>query len=244
MAFVLLNSRIFAGAADLTGAANKSGLSSSFEDKDATNYGSGGWKDVLGGLADTQISAGGQWAAGDPGCVDDTLWDAVNGRRPIPWTFCPESANVGSLAWFTSALTSSYKLGDAVGEVAPWEASARGTEPLLRGVVAHPPGMPRAANGAGSWVNVGTLAGSQRLYAALHVLSVAGTAPALTVSVESAQDDAGTGSMERLTLPAVTAPGGRFASVAGPVTDQWWRVSWSIAGDSPSILFVAALGVA
>ncbi|WP_329426831.1 hypothetical protein OG339_42235 [Streptosporangium sp. NBC_01495] len=238
---VLLNSRIFAGAADLTGASNKVELASEFEAKDATNFGSQGWKDVVGGVAATSITGGGQWEAGDPGKVDDAAWAALSGRGHTPWTICPESASAGELAWFTDGLNTSYTFGGQVGEVAPWEAKAAGTSPLLRGVVAHPPGTPRTAAGSGTALNLGPLTTGQRLYVALHVLSVAGTAsPSLTVSVES--DDMSATS--RATFASATSPGGQVISVPGPITDSWWRLSWLVSGTSPSFLFVASVGIA
>lgn len=242
---VLLNSRIFAGAADLTGASNKVELSAQFETKDATNFGSQGWKDVVGGLADTSITAGGQWEAGDPGKVDDATWAALSGRGHTPWTICPESADVGELAWFTDGLNTSYTFGGQVGDVVPWEAKAAGTSPLLRGVVAHPPGTPRIAAGSGTALNLGPLAAGQRLYVALHVLSVAGTStPSLTVRVESDDVNAMTTPTTRATFASATSPGGQVARVPGPITDGWWRLSWLVSGTSPSFLFVASVGIA
>ena len=31
--------------------------------------------------------------------------------------------------------------------------------------------------------------------------------------------------------------------VAGPITDQYWRVSWTISGSTPSFTFVVSLGI-
>ncbi|GIH98093.1 hypothetical protein [Planobispora takensis] len=241
---VLLDTRIFAGAADLTGYGNRVELTAEVEEKATTPFGNGGWRTVLGGLFSTAVSAAGQWEASS---VDLHAWADLTGLSPKPWTFCPEGADVNDLAWFTSALRTSYTLGDAVGEVAPWDASATGSAPLLRGRVAHPPGTARTASGSGTAVQLGGLSSAQRLYAALHVLSVAGTgSPSITVRVES-DDSAGFASpTTRATSSAATASAGRgqFVSVAGPVTDSWWRVAWTVSGTSPSFLFLAALGVA
>lgn len=244
---VLLNVRAFAGGADLTAQSNKIELGVEVEDKDATPYrpaGSGGWKELLGGLASVSLAGSGQWEAGDPGLVDDAMWAAVQGRAPVPWTVCPLSADVGELAYSTTGLVTSYKQGDAVGEVAPWEANASGSGLATRGTMAHPPGTARTTTGTGTGLELGALSSGQRLLAVLHVLSASGTTPSLTVRVES--DDANTfaSATTRATFAAATVPGGQALTVAGPVTDTWWRVAWTITGTSPSFLFAASLGIA
>ncbi|WP_204013996.1 hypothetical protein [Sphaerimonospora thailandensis] len=247
---MLLNSRIFAGAADLTGQSNKVELACEVEDKDVTAFKpagdpDAGWAEVLGGLASTSISASGQWEAGDPGRVDDESWAALAGRSRHPWTICPVSAAVGELAWVAEALRTEYTLGDAVGEVAPWEAQASGTAPLLRGQVAHPPGTARTASGSGVALNLGALTAGQRVCASLHVLSVAGTAaPVITARVESSGTSGFATATTRATFAAAGTPGGQVARVAGPVTDTWWRLAWTISGTAPSFLFMGAVAVA
>lgn len=250
---VLLNARIFAGAADLTSNSNKVELTSEFEEKDVTAFqpvGSGGWKDIIGGLATTKISAGGQWeATADLASLDQSSWDTLNGRINLPWTIAPESVNVGDLAYFTRALRTSYKIGAAVGDVAPWESEVTGDTVLLRGAVAHPPGTARTTTGNGTGQNIGALSSAQRMYGSLHVLSVAGTAsPTLTARIESSVDNTFSSPTTRATFSAATLAGtasrGQFTSVTGPVTDPWWRIAWVISGTTPSFLFISALGIA
>lgn len=246
---VLLNCRIFAAGADLTSRSNKVEMSCEIEDKDATSFRASddpdaGWKELLGGLASTSITASGQWEAGDPGKVDDMAWSNLAGRTPHPWSVCPLSAAVGDLAYASTGLLTSYKLGDAVGEVAPWEAQAKGSNLAVRGQVAHPPGTARTASGTGTGLNLGALSASQRLFASLHVLSVAGTTPSLTARVESDSDNTWASPITRATFSAATAVGGQSAMVSGAVTDTWWRVAWTITGTTPSFLFVSALGIA
>lgn len=242
--FVLLDARLFTGGADLSGASNKVELKGEAEEKDATNYRSQGWKELLGGLKSAEASAGGQWEAGDPSLVDDAAWAQLGGRGA--WTVAPTEANVGNLAWFSRFLQADYSLGDAVGEIAPWTASGKSTWPLVRGQFAHPPGTPRTAAGDGQAVELGEVAARRRLYAALHVLSVAGTdAPTLTVTVESDVDDTFAAPSEVLAFTPATAAGGQLVRTVGdPITDTWYRVTWDVAGTNPSFMFVVALGIA
>jgi hypothetical protein len=243
---VLFDVRLFAGGADLSGASNKVEITAEVEEKDATNYRSGGWKELLGGLADSTITGEGQWEAGDAGKVDDAAWAQLGGRGP--WTVAPNDAAVGGLAYVTRALTSQYKLGDQVGNVAPWTGKAAGTWPVARGQIAHPPGTARTADGSGTAVELGAIEAGKRLYAAVHVLSVAGTAaPTLTVTVESAaaDDTDFADATTRLTFTGATAAGGQILRTDGTaITDTLFRVAWTVSGTTPSFLFAAALGIA
>ncbi|MCP3817832.1 hypothetical protein NLX86_06680 [Streptomyces sp. A3M-1-3] len=240
--FILLNVRLFAVGADLTGASNKIELSAEIEDKDATNYLSNGWKEVLGGLGSAEIAGEGQWEAGDPGLVDNASWSQLGGVGP--WTVCPANAAVADLAYFTSALRSDYKQGDAVGEVAPWSGTAKSAWPLVRGQVGHPPGTARTASGTGTAVNLGVVPTGKRLYAALHVLSVAGTTPSITARVESDTDSGFASPTTQLTFAAASAAGGEILRTSGTaIADSWFRTAWTITGTTPSFMFASALGV-
>ncbi len=243
--FTLLNVRQFAGGADLTTRSNKVELSSEVEDKDATAFVPTGdvWKEVLGGLRDTSWSSEGQWEAGDPGKVDDAMFAALGAANAL--TVCPRTAGVGELAWLTGAMNSSYMLGSDVGNVAPWSASGKGSWPLARGLVLHDPGTARTATGSGTAVAHVAAGTGQYVYAALHVLSVAGTAtPTITVKVQSDNGSGFPSPADVLTFTAATARGGQIMRVAGPVTDTFYRASWTITGTSPSFLFLVSMGIA
>jgi len=239
---VLINTRLFTGGADLTSRSNKVEITSEAEDKDATTFGSGGWKELLGGLVASEISAEGLWEAGAPGLVDDEMWLDLGGLGPF--TACPDGAAVGQLAYLTKTMTGKYGIGGAVGDIAPWQAEAKSSWPTVRGLLAHPPGTARTATGTGTGQQLGAVAAGRNLYACLHVLSVAGTTPSITVAIES-DDTNGFGSpVTQLTFAAATAVGGQVLRVPGAITDTWWRPKWTITGTGgPSFLFALSFGI-
>ncbi|MGW2261449.1 hypothetical protein ACWCXE_27145 [Streptomyces sp. NPDC001780] len=240
--FVLLDTRLFAPGADLSGASNKVELTSEIEDKDTTNYRSQGWKEVLGGLGSAEIAAEGQWEAGDPSRVDDASWATLGGTGP--YTVCPTDSTVGALAYLTNGLRTDYKAGDAVGEVAPWTGTVKSSWPLVRGQIAHPPGLPRTATGTGTALQLGPIPARRRLYAALHVLSAAGTGPTLVVRVESSATADFAAPTTQLTFAAATVPGGQILRGNGAaVTDTYYRAAWTITGTTPSFMFAVSLGI-
>jgi hypothetical protein len=240
---ILTNVRCFAVGVDLTSRSNKIELSAEVEEKPSTNYASNGWGEVLGGLASAELTGEGQWEAGDAAKVDDASWSQLGGVGP--WSVSGNSsAAVGDLAYLVNAMRSAYKLGDAVGEVAPWTGTAKSAWPVARGQFAHPPGTARTATGTGTGLQLGAVAAGKRLYATLHVLSVAGTTPSITARVESSVDNTFAAPTTRLTFDAATAVGGQILRTDGTaITDTWWRMAWTISGTTPSFLFAGALGI-
>ncbi|MFJ3170638.1 hypothetical protein ACIPJK_07610 [Streptomyces roseus] len=240
--FVLLNARLFAVGADLTGASNKIELTAEVEDKETTNYYSAGSKEVIGGLGSAEVAAEGQWEAADSTKVDDAMWARLGGVGP--WTACPDNAAVGDLAYITQCLTASYALGGPVGDVAPWTGKGSSSWPLVRGQMGHPAGTARTSTGTGTGVQLGAVTAGKRLYAALHVLSVAGTTPSITARIESAPSNAFAAPTTQLTFTAATAAGGEaLRTTGGAITDTWYRVAWTISGTSPSFLFATSFGI-
>lgn len=239
---VLLDCRLFSPGADLSGASNKIELSSEIEDKDTTNYRSAGWKEVIGGLGSAEISGEGQWEAGDPSLVDNASWADLGGRGP--YTVCPNDSVVGALTYFTYGMRADYKLGDAVGEVAPWTGTVKSSWPLVRGQIGHPPGTARTATGTGTALNLGAIPLGKRLYAALHVLSAAGTTPSITARIESDDASGFTTPTTQLTFAAATAAGGQILRGDGTaLADTYYRVAWTISGTTPSFMFAVSLGI-
>lgn len=245
---VFLDSRLYAGAADLSGVSNKIEIGEEAEDKKTTNFRSGGAEECLAGLTTLDISAEGEWEAGNAGLVDDAMW---NMRRTLdPWTVMPEGSSdlsigaANQICYFSSAVKMKSQLLGQNGEVAPWMAEAKGTWPLVRGVPMHPSGVVRTATGTGSIVQVGAVPAGSRMYANLHVLSIAGTAtPSIAVKVQSASLVGFGSPTDRMTFATRTVVGGESLRVAGPITDAFWRVSYTITGTTPGFLFLATLGI-
>jgi hypothetical protein len=238
---VFLDTRVFAGGVDLSGSSNKVEIGEEFETKATTNFRSGGAREVLGGLAEVDISAEGQMEQG----VDEHLWAS---RRTLePWTVGPSDASdtaVGNVMYLTRALrTRSIFLG-GLGEVSPWSAQAKGSWPLVRGVSAHQSGTARTATGDGTSLQIGAVADGEYMYANLHVLSISGTdTPTITVEVESDNDTGFASATSRGSFAARTAVGGEAIRIGGPITDDWWRINWTISGTSPSFLFLVSMGI-
>lgn len=244
---VLLNVRAFVGPADLTGQSNKIELVDTMEEKETTNYGSGGAKELLAGVESVAIGAEGQWDSGDPGKIDDEMW--ANRRVIEAWTIGPETADASALAYLTQAARLNSKLFGAVGDVLPWSLTAGGSWPLVRGGITQPPGTAITADGNATGLNLGATSASQRLYASLHVLSVAGTlVPTIACTIQSASSNAFSSPTTRLSFTTVSAVGGQIIRTAAAANAHtWYRAVFDVTsngGVGMSFLAVAAIGIA
>lgn len=243
---VYLDARVFVSGGDLSGWTNQIEVGEQFEEKVTTNFRSGGANTRLGGLADVNISAAGQFEEGDPTKPGDVFWA---GRRLVePWTVAPDGQSdlaAGTLVYLTQALRTSMDLLGSMGDVSPWSAEAAGSQALVRGKALHPSGVPRTATGTGAVVDLGVgPAAGQFVLANLHVIGVAAGGGSITVAIQSASTVGFASPTTRGTFTAATAVGGQSMKIAAPGTDRYWRVSYTVAGGtSPSFLFLASLGI-
>lgn len=163
-------------------------------------------------------------------------------------TMAPVGNAEGDLAYFCQHVSSRYMpLSGAVGQLIPYELdfNAIGTR-LIRGQVGMTGVKTSTGSGVGaSGLNVsGGVLSTQRLYAAVHVISTSGTTPSLTVVVESAAANTFASPTTRITFsPFTTSVGSSWQSVAGAITDTWFRMRWTISGGTPSFTVFGAIGV-
>ncbi len=237
---VLTDVLVLVNGADLTGNSNKLEVATSVEELDATDFYSGGWREQVGGLASHEWTLEGYWEAGDTSKPDDRLWTDLG--TTACWTAAMQQAT-GSVAYLGNVYNGSHKIGGEVGTIAPLEARGLGNGRVVRGQLLHPAATARTTTGTTTGVQLGALTASQAMFGALHVVSTSGTGPSLIVKLQSASTQGGSYT-DRITFTtATTSRTSQLSSVAGAVTDTWWRVSYTIAGTSPSYLFAVAAGI-
>ena len=241
---VMTDVRIYYDSLDATGFSNHVELSPVADTDDMTTFGSGGWKENVATLKDTTALATVFWQAGDLTMPDDTAF-AQLADATGPLTIVPTSGAVASTAYLTKVVENSYKLTGDDGKLLKADLGFHGNTALARGQILHPQGTARTSTGNGTAVQLGAVLGSQRMYANLHVLSIAGTGtPTITVTIQSNVDNTFGAPTSRISFTAATTLQGQAGSVIGAVTDTWWRAIWTISGSSPSFLFAVSAGVA
>lgn len=242
--FVLTNVRLFAGGTDLTTFNNQVALSAEGESKETTAFAASGdvWHEEITGIKSVSLNASGQWDAGDLTKPDDDAFTNFGTVGAI--SVCPAGAADGALAYLTQYNRRQYQLLGAVGDVAPWSWQSNGSWPLARGQVLASP-TARTSSSTGTAVQLGAVSSTQRLYVALHVFSVSGSSsPTLTVAIQSDNASNFPSAATVTTLTAATAISSQITRVAGPITDDWFRISYTITGSTPSFLFAVTAGIA
>lgn len=199
-----------------------------------------------GGLKTVAFSIGG---FADPAAAGmEAIAHGKVGIANLPVTVSPKGGAVDDAAYFFHALKVSMNTFGPHGALMPYAGNAAGggesIDKLVRGQVFVASSAPKTATGSSNIVQLGAVTADQRVYAALHVIDpVSGSLPTLDVTVKSAAL-AGFGSpTTRLTFTQATAKTSEMRSAAGAITDQFWRVDYTIGGTTPSFPFIVVVGI-
>jgi hypothetical protein len=209
---------------------------------DTTSLCSTGWTSSIGGLKSGSVNIEFMQDVAT-GSVDDTLYPLL-GVAGTPKSICLGSAD-GSPAYLLKSIPLAYTpVSGAVGELAMGTlAGSSSTGPVVRGKLLHPSNVSRTSSSTGTGRQLGAVAAGQSVYAAIHVISASGT-PTLDVIVQS-DDNAGfTTPTTRLTFTQATGKTSQIVSAAGAITDDYWRVSYTIGGTgTPTFAFAVTVGI-
>lgn len=136
-------------------------------------------------------------------------------------------------------------LSGRVGALLPWELDVKSNGvKLFRGFVVARGTKTATGNTAAGIQVVGGVPTGRKLYANLHVISAAGTTPTLDVIVQSDDNASFTTPTTRLTFTQVTSSiASQHKSVAGPITDDYFRMKWTITGTTPVYAVFGMLSV-
>lgn len=250
--YVLKDCKHWIGAYMLSDEIHATSISAEVENQDVTTFGSGGAREYVAGLRDASIEIEGyadyalEYASGFASF--ESIMRSTLGVSDTVITIAATDGTVGSPAIFGKTVEGSFGVGGSVGDVTNLATAHMVTGMLTGGVVLESGTTARTSSGNGTAVQVDNVDTGQYLYASLHVLSVSGTSPSLTVALQS-DDNAGMSSATtRATFSAATSIGAQYRTpVAGPLgggTETYWRASWTISGTSPSFTFAVALAVA
>jgi len=232
--------KIYVGQYDVSGDLNKVDLGNGGSDLNATVFNNTAGN-TLAGLYKPKLSATGLVTLG-AGLVHENLRSNL-GVADVPITVSPQSGAAGDVAVFLKAIQATYTVGAKVGELLPFTlmASGRGV-PAIAGNLFIAAGA-KTATGTSSVIQQGAVSATQKVYAAVHVLAASGSTPTLDITLKSAAAVGFSSPTTRITFAQKTAVGSDFQSLAGAVTDQYWRVDYAIGGGTPSFSFVVAVGI-
>lgn len=158
-------------------------------------------------------------------------------------TVCRNSTE-GALAYFLNSVHASYEpLKGNVGELAGFSAGGvNRRQPLCRGnLLFNQSSLSSSSNGTGQ--QLGAVLSTQTVYAGLHVLAVDDPADTLDVVIQSDDNGSFTSATNRITFTQASAIGSEFKTLAGAITDDYWRVNYTITGSTPSFAAVVVMAI-
>lgn len=240
MSIVTLNdARIWLDGYDLSGDSNQVDLDWEAETKDRTTFGDNGKRTKAAGLETTMaaVKVFADFAAGD----SDAALAAMVGQADKVNTWAVDDV-AGSVAYFTRAIHAKRQpLASKVGELTLTDAAFEGSsnEGLLRGQLLLAK-VTVSAGASGAGIQVGAVSSGQSVYAALHVFEVTGGGT-LTAKVQSDDNSGFTSATDRITFTGATALGAQFGSAAGAITDDYWRVTYTLSAGTATFAVPIAI---
>jgi len=162
----------------------------------------------------------------------------------VPVSLLPAGTTSGSVGWAFPSLPLSYTPIEAThGDLATASLSGRGSGVTVRGTLMHPPATSRTSSSTGTAYQLGAITAAQRMFCSAHVTLTSGTSEQLVLKLQSSATEGGSYS-DRITFTTATDVTSEWSSVAGAVTDTWWRASWTISGsDTPTFQFAMVAGI-
>lgn len=237
--YTLTTVKHWSGQYDWSGDMNSVALTHEVDAVDATTFGQT-TRINTGGLRRASVQNQGLFSAGT-GEIDSELFGQI-ATADVPVSIVPATGSTGDRAYLFRALRSTYQPGARIGEMLRFtsRASTSGSPGLIQGYVLF--NGTATSSSTSTKVQVGAVSSGQSLYAALHVFDVSAS-DTLDVIVQSDANSSAGGETNRITFSQATAASSQWSSVAGAVTDTWWRISYTVGGSSISIPFAVTVGI-
>ena len=228
--------KFWMGEHDFTQVTQQAAIDHGADAPEDTNLASNTHTFKAGGLKTFGFAAEGFWHED----ADNVIFNDI-AAAAIPLTLAAQTGAVGQVAYMIELLQGEYSFGGGIGEMFPYNVTGRAAGDLVRGTINVNETMTSTTNGASQ--QLGAVTADQRIYSAVHVVSASGTLPTLDVVIPS-DDNAGfTSATSRIVHNQFTGVGGEMLSLAGAVTDDYWRAVCTVGGTSPSFAVVVTLGI-
>lgn len=223
------------GGLDLSAYSNYATIEATTPPQSVLNFASAGWEESLAGVLNANVGVRGFYDAAEP---DLTMFTGAQAAFSATKT---NPVVAGDIGYSTRGIITRYAPRLQIGEVAGVDLGLRSDYPLVRGVCLETGTFTATGNSAG--IQQGAASATQKIYAFLHVTAASGTTPLLDLVLQS-DDNAGfTSATARITFAQVSAVGWQAKELAGAVTDDYWRISRTVAGGTPSFTYRVFIGI-
>ena len=233
---VLSDVRILVGEMNLSPKIGTASISYGAELQDVTNLGGMTTRGNKAGLKTATVAVDGYY---DPDGLDADQFPKV-GATALTYTVMEPNAvdTTYAIAYFGDALYADLEQFGAVGDVTPFSATLQGNN-LGKGYTFLD--LTATATGTSNGQQLGAIENPQKVLVAIHVLTVSGSTPTLDITVQSDDNSGFTSATSRATSNQFTAAGSQYIEVAPPITDDYWRIAYTIGGTAPSFTFAVSM---
>lgn len=237
---VLTDCKILLGGYNLSGYHNQIEITHNAEMLDDTVFGTSGTRSSKPGLLNFEANGTVFWDT----TLDGVIYDRIGATREVH-SYAMTGNTLGDICYTIRAVNGTYNpLSGEVGQLLTSEFNARSSNsPLVRTRLLVPMGTPLAASGNTTALQIGAVLTGQKVYCGIHVVSITGTTPSITFTLQSDTAVGFPSSVTQATSAAFTAIGAQWLEVSGPITDDWWRIGYTISGTTPSIVAFVTVGI-
>lgn len=172
--------------------------------------------------------------------VDERLFGNI-ALEDVPVAIAAQQGNAGEVAFFLQTVQGEYQHGGSVGELHSFTAGGNARGDLVRGTIHFNGSASSSSTTAG--IQSGAVASGEKVRAALFVTSATGTSPTLDVVVQSDDNGAFSSSSDRITFTQATGIGAQIIELDGPITDDHWRIDYTLGGTGPNFTFMVVVGI-
>jgi len=233
------------GKYDLSGISNEASFSQAVAALETTTFGKSD-KCYLAGLGEGNFNGAFLWEDTDGIAQALRTFRGVDAGNSTVLTFAASDA-VGDAALLTRSCLAQLDNSGQVDGLLRGTLQIHASDLIVDGKLGEPGRTARTASGNGSEVELGAVGATESIYAALHCISITADSGTPTLDVEVESDATGFASAtSRIAFAQLTAAGSEWKSAAGAITDDYWRVKWTIGGGAtnPSCLFIVSFGIA
>lgn len=238
----LTNATIFFGQYDISADHNQVRVVTGVEPQDRTTFGQT-TRIKTAGLRTGEMNGEGFLDYGT--AAVETYLSSNLGLNNVPITVTPNGTANERAAFMQALIASLNPVGGTVGEMHKfaWKGETGQTPLVHTGVLMAAKAARTSSSNSGTAQQLGVVGASQRIWAALHVFAASGTSPQLVVTVKSDNAVGFASPATQITFTTATAATSEVKSTAGAITDDYWRVDWTISGTTPSFTFAVAIGI-
>lgn len=232
---IALDRVVYADGVDLTGVANKVDWPEEVAVLPCNTYADGDYEVSQAGIRKSTVAY--------EGYLTDTMLvqRALLGNNGVTITSAASPGTAGASAFMVSGLAAKWAPDSQIGNMQKVTGMFEGQGPLgttsgklvLTGTV-----VSAGASSAGQQLAGGIVSGGH-LVTTLHCLAVTG-GPTVTAIIESASASNFPSPTTVATFVDVTAVGAQKLAVAGPITDTWFRITYTI--DTGTATLACAVG--